>query len=373
MTVLRVTAEQLERQARAILDAWGLPGAQAEATARLLVEAELAGIESHGVGLLTLYAEQLAAGRAVADAEIRTAIDRGAMAVLDGGGGFGHRVSLDAAELAADKAAQFGVGAVAVRNSNHFGAAGLYVRRIAARGQVGLCTTAVWRPAIVPTGGSRPMLGTNPIAFAAPGRRNPPFLLDMATSTAAIGKTRVKLFAGQPVPEGWAIDETGAWERDPEKVLATPRLSPLGGDEEHGGHKGYGLAAMVELLSTTLAGSAFAPLRPAATKPCNVGHFFLAIDPLFFREDNGFEDDLDDFVEALRGSPALDEGRPVQVAGDPEYRREEERRRDGIPLPPTLVGRLREIASAAGAAFLLDGAGGSDGTPAALEIGSGAV
>lgn len=349
----RVPAELLERQARAILTAWGLPAAAAEATAGLLVEAELAGIESHGLGLLTLYAEQIASGRAVADAEIRVAVDRGAMAVLDGGGGLGHRVSLEAASLAADKAAAFGVGAVAVRNSNHFGAAGLYVRRIAERGLVGLCTTAVWRPAIVPTGGRQPMLGTNPIAFAAPAARGRPFLLDMATSTAAIGKARVKLFAGQPLPEGWALDETGAWERDPERLLAAPRLSPLGGDQEHGGHKGYGLAAMVEVLSTTLAGAAFAPLRPAGKTPCDVGHFFLALDPAFFRPEGGFGEGLDDFLEALRATPPLDAERPVLVAGDPEYRREEERRRDGIPLPPALVGRLRQIASDAGAAFLL--------------------
>lgn len=348
-----VPAALLERQARAILAAWGLPEAQAGATAELLVEAELAGIESHGVGLLVLYRDLLAAGRVVAGGEPSVAVDRGAMAVLDGGGGFGHRVSLMAAELAADKAAALGVGAVAVRNSNHFGAAGLYVRRIAARGLVGLCTTAVWRPAIVPTGGREPMLGTNPIAFAAPGRRNRPFLLDMATSTAAIGKARVKLFAGERLPEGWALDAAGNWERDPERLLASPRLSPLGGDVEHGGHKGYGLAAMVEVLSTTLAGAAFAPLRPADGRPCDVGHFFLALDPAFFRPDGGFEEELDGLLDALRATPPLEAARPVQVAGDPEYRRESERRSHGIPLPATLVDRLRQIASDAGAAFLL--------------------
>lgn len=353
MSVLRVPAELLERQARAILTAWGLPAESAEATAAVLVEAELSGIESHGVGLLTLYAEQLASGRAVAEAGIATVVDRGAMAVLDGGGGLGHRVSLRAAALAAEKARAFGVGAVAVRNSAHFGAAGIYVRRIAEAGLVGLCTTAVWRPAIVPTGGRQPMLGTNPIAFAAPAARNRPFLLDMATSTAAIGKARVKLFAGQPLPEGWAIDEAGGWERDPEKLLALPRLSPLGGDAEHGGHKGYGLAAMVEVLSTTLAGAAFAPLRAAGKTLADVGHFFLALDPVFFRPDGDFGEDLDALIEALRATPPLDPARPVLVAGDPEYAREAERREQGIPLPSALVERLRGIASEAGAAFLL--------------------
>ncbi|SMF73706.1 Malate/lactate/ureidoglycolate dehydrogenase, LDH2 family [Tistlia consotensis] len=361
MTARVVAAELLERQARLVLAAWGLPAEQAEATARLLVEADLAGIESHGVGLLTLYRDLLSSGRAVAGATIATAVERGAMAVLDGGGGLGHLVSLRAAGLAADKASAFGVGAVAVRNSNHFGAAGLYARRIAERGLVGFCTTAVWRPAIVPTGGRQPMLGTNPIAFAAPAGRNPAFLLDMATSTAAIGKARTRLFAGLPLPDGWGFDEEGGWERDPERLLATPRLSPLGGDEEHGGHKGYGLAALVEILSTVLAGAAFAPLRPADRKPCDVGHFFLALDPAFFRPAGGFEGDLDDFVDALRASLPLEADRPVQVAGDPEYRCEAVRRAEGIPLPAALVERLRVIASEAGAAFLLDGDGRRDG------------
>ena len=120
-------------------------------------------------------------------------------------------------------------------------------------------------------------------AFAAPGVHNRPFLLDMATSTAAIGKLRVKLFNGEQVPAGWAFDDEGNWETDPEPALADPKLSPLGGDEEHGGHKGYGLAAMVEILSTTLAGATFAPLRPEQQATHGVGHFFLAIDPAFFR------------------------------------------------------------------------------------------
>ncbi|MEX2631920.1 MAG: Ldh family oxidoreductase [Tistlia sp.] len=349
----RFPAALLERQAAALLGAWGLPAAQAGATAGLLVEAEACGIESHGLGLLLLYRDHIVGGRVAAGGEPSVVVDRGAMAVLDGGGGFGHLVSLQAASLAADKAAALGVGAVAVRNSNHFGAAGLYVRRIAARGLLGLCTTAVWRPAIVPTGGREPMLGTNPIAFAAPAARNRPFLLDMATSTAAIGKARVKLFAGQPLPEGWALDESGAWERDPERLLAAPRLTPLGGDLEHGSHKGYGLAAMVEVLSTTLAGAAFAPLRPAEGRPADVGHFFLALDPAFFRPEGGFEEDLDALIDALRATPPLDQAQPVQVAGDPEYRRETERRTQGVPLPATLVDRLRQFASDAGVAFLL--------------------
>ncbi|QPC42407.1 Ldh family oxidoreductase [Kaustia mangrovi] len=361
-----VSAEVLKRQILAILDAWGLPREQAEAAAQLLVEANLAGIDSHGVSLLDFYRVQMAAGRIVPDPEIATVVDRAAIAVLDGGGGFGHLVSLRATELAMRKAAAFGVGAVAVRNSHHFGAAGPYVRRIAAGGQVGFCTTAVWRPSIVPTRGREPMLGTNPIAFAAPGRNNRPFVLDMATSTAAIGKMRVKKFSGLPLPEGWSQDREGGWETDPDRALADPRLSPLGGEEERGGHKGYGLAAMVEVLSTVLAGATFAPIRPEAQERHDVGHFFLALDPALFRPEGGFEEDLDSFVNALRASEPVDTSQPVQVPGDPEYRREEERRTNGIPLTASLVSRLREIASEAGAPFMLDA-----GNETEMQLGAG--
>lgn len=353
MKHLLVSAEVLEDQARAIFHGWGLPRAHAEASARILVEADLAGIESHGISLLAMYRQQITSGAVLPAATFKKIMDRGAVAVFDGGGGFGHPVSLEAAKLAADKARSLGVGAVAVRNSHHYGAAGLYVRRIAERGLLGLTTTAVWRPAIVPTAARRPMLGTNPIAFAAPARRNRPFLLDMATSTAAIGKLRTKLFEGELLPAGWAFDEEGGWERDPERALAEPRLAPLGGEGEEGGHKGYGLAVMVEILSTILAGATFAPLRPAEQITHDVGHFFLALDPNFFRADGGFEEDLDKLLDTLRSTPPRSGERSVQVAGDPEYRCEEERRKNGIPLPRTLVARLREIASEAGAPFFL--------------------
>ncbi|HLW28461.1 MAG TPA: Ldh family oxidoreductase [Kiloniellales bacterium] len=365
MRHLLVSANLLEEQARAIFLAWGSREDQAQASARILVEADLAGIESHGVGLLTMYAQQIANGAVVPGAEITTVIDRGAMAVLDGGGGFGHQVSLEAVGMAARKARLFGIGAAAVRNSHHYGAAGLYAKRIAEQGLLGISTTAVWRPAIVPTGGSQPMLGTNPIAFAAPAAKNRPFLLDMATSTAAIGKLRVKFFNDEPVPAGWVFDDAGNWERDAETALANPKLSPLGGDEEQGGHKGYGLAAMVEILSTTLAGATFAPLRPATQVTHGVGHFFLAIDPAFFRPEGEFEEDLDLLIDALRSTAPLDATRPVQVAGDPEHRRAEERQKNGIPLPSALVERLREIASEAGAPFLLARAGSEAQRPAA--------
>ncbi len=202
----RVSAERLHRQMSAIFAGWGMNPEHADTTAGVLVAADLMGIDSHGATLLALYEEQVLAGKANPRPEIRVVRDRGAIAVIDADGSLGQIPGVAACALVAEKARNFGIGAVAVRNSNHYGAAGVYARRIAEAGLVGLTVGSVWRPAIVPTGGIAPQLGTNPISFAAPAASGRPFLLDMATSTAAIGKLKLADRAGKPIPEGWALD-----------------------------------------------------------------------------------------------------------------------------------------------------------------------
>jgi LDH2 family malate/lactate/ureidoglycolate dehydrogenase len=256
-------------------------------------------------------------------------------------------------DLAIDKARIFGVGAVAVRNSNHFGAAGVYALRAAEQGLVGIATTAVFRPSIVPTHGREARFGTNPIAFAAPARRNLPFLLDMATSTVALGKFKLYAREGKAIPSGWALDEAGQAQTDPGQALVDRLMTPLGGSREMGGHKGYGLAAMVEILSTTLAGATYAPLRPPGANRNDVGHFHMAMHPEAFRDAGEFESDLDALIESLRATPAADPEQPVIVAGDPEYAARERRRREGIPVPHSLLKLVREIAGRIGAEFTL--------------------
>ncbi|MGQ9370158.1 Ldh family oxidoreductase [Azospirillum sp. ST 5-10] len=353
MDTTLVPAERLHRQLVAVLRAWGMPASDAGETADVLLEADLRGIDSHGFALLPLYDELRRSGRLVMAAEVRVVRDGAATGLIDGGGGLGAVPSLRAMDLAAAKARTFGLGAVAVRNSNHHGAAGVYALRAAGQGLIGVATTAVHRPAIVPTFGTRPMLGTNPIAFAAPAGRNPPFLLDMATSTAAVGKLKLAARAGTALPEGWALTPDGRSQSDPDRALADKLLTPLGGSRELGGHKGYGLAAMVEVLSTVLAGASFAPLRPDGAARNDVGHFFLALDPHAFRDDGGFEADLDAVVEALRATAPVDPARPVLVAGDPEHRTRERRLREGVPVPRSLADTVGAIARAAGAEDLL--------------------
>ncbi|HET7408617.1 MAG TPA: Ldh family oxidoreductase, partial [Paracoccaceae bacterium] len=203
------------RQTLEILRAWGMSDAHAEVTADVLVAADLMGIDSHGATLLPLYEQQIRDGGATPTPTIGVVHDRAAVALIDGDSGFGQVPGMMAVEMAAERAEKFGIAAVAVRNSNHYGAAGVYVRRLAEQGLIGISTSSVWRAAIVPTGGLAPKLGTNPFAFAAPSARGKPFLLDMATSTAAIGKLKLAQRAEKDIPEGWAITREGAPQRDP--------------------------------------------------------------------------------------------------------------------------------------------------------------
>lgn len=345
----RVAAALWRRQVLEVLRAWRMSDAHAETTADVLLAADLMGIDSHGMALLPLYDRQIREGGATATPDIRIVHDRAAVALIDGDGGFGHVPTMLAVELAAERAERFGIAAVAIRNSNHYGAAGIYVRRLAEQGLLGISTSSVWRAAIVPTGGLEPKLGTNPIAFAAPSARGKPFLLDMATSTAAIGKLKLAQRAQSDIPEGWALTRAGKPQRDPALALLDTLLVPLGG------HKGYGLAAMVEVLSCALSGAALTPLRGAPDRQHDVGHSVLALDPAMVRGSRAeFEADVDRMMDALRATPASDPAQPVLVAGDPEYACEAERLSHGIPLPEKLAAQLRDVTERANAAFLLE-------------------
>jgi LDH2 family malate/lactate/ureidoglycolate dehydrogenase len=357
-----VSADLLKRQLGAILAAWGMAEDHIATTLDIMLWADLSGIDSHGAGMMQLYHRFRDQEKLSFTPEIRVVRENPATALVDGGGGLGHVPSALAMKLACDKAQAIGVGVVAVRNSHHYGAAGAYAEMASDRGLIGLSMTAVARPNVVPMFGADAMFGTNPIAFAAPAKRNPPFLLDMATSTAAFGKLTIASRVGKPIPEGWAVDPDGRSLTDANEGLAHRRLTPLGTSRPMGGHKGYGLAMMVEVLCTTLSGAQYGVLRERRDHDAarhDVGHFFLAIDPDAFREEGAFEQDLDEMIDALHATRPVDPAEPVQVAGDPEVRAREIRRRDGIPLSARLAQELREIAEAAGAPVLI-----GNGSPA---------
>jgi len=313
--------------------------------------------------MLILYEEKMKEGRLCLQAEPRVVRQNAVTALIDGGAGLGHPAAVMAMHLAVEKAKASGIGAVSVTNSFHFGAAGYYARMAAEQGLVGLVASNAPTVAVMPTRASTRVFGTNPIAFAAPARRHPPYLLDMATSTVAAAKVRVYHFAGKPLPDGWVLDEKGDSLHDAGVALEyifrrdEGGLSPIGGTAAMASHKGYGLGMMAQILGSTLAGGSFPALaraRGVKSGPFNLGHFFLALDPKVFRSDGGFESDLDEMIDFLHDTPAIDPAQPVLVAGDPEFATRQHRLKEGVPIPVELANSIRAICLRCGAPYLLD-------------------
>jgi LDH2 family malate/lactate/ureidoglycolate dehydrogenase len=342
-----IAAPALSDLATSLLRAWGMSEADIAVTVGHVLYADLHGIDSHGCAMFYDYHRELRAGRLLMAAKVEVVREGPATALLDGGGGLGHVPADRAMRLAVDKARETGLGAVAVRNSGHFGAAGSYARLAAAEGLIGMATTSTRIPSVVPTFGVDAVLGTNPISFAAPAGHNRPFLLDMATSTAPLGKVLTAWRAGGRIPEGWAQDPQGRPETNARLAAGYRRLTALGSTREMGSHKGYGLAAMVEILSSVLPG-----LRRAQEHgPPRAGHFFLALDPARFGDPAAFREDLDALLDSFRASRPAEVQQPVQVAGDPEYAVAEERGRHGIPLSRAVLEDLRLLCAESGVPF----------------------
>jgi LDH2 family malate/lactate/ureidoglycolate dehydrogenase len=343
--------DTLVAQVTAVLAGWNMPVDLARTTAEVMVDADLAGIDSHGISMLPIYETQLRDGRLHVHGRPAVTREGPVTAVVDAGGGLGHPAAVESMRLATDKAAQAGVGLVAVRRSRHFGAAGYYAALAAQRGMIGLVTTSARTVCVPPARGAVPRLATNPLAFAAPAGRNRPFLLDMSTSTIAVNKVKVFGYQDRRLPAGWVLDGGGNSVRDAREAMLHIRgerpggLTPLGGTPEMSGHKGYGLGMMVQILSAILSG--------ADDEPDAVGHFLMAVDPGAFRDKGAFEADLDEMIDLMHDTPALDPELPVLVPGDPEAAARERRLREGISLPDALVDQLRGVCERAGVQFLL--------------------
>ncbi len=359
---MRVPASRLQSQLISVLHAWGMPDDHAAITAQMMVETDLRGVDSHGISMLPTYDQELRRGRLNMGPVFKLVREGPATALIDADASLGHPVSVHAMNLAVDKSLATGVAVVSVFNSHHFGAAGCYSAIAAERGVVGLVTSATRGVTMVPTFAAEPVMGTNPLAFAAPATRNPPFQLDMATTTVAAGKVKVHALTHTPLPPGWVIDGTGRAVTDPadafRHVFERPDggITPLGGTREQGSHKGYGLAVMVHILAGTLSGASFSPIRNRAQRPSdpyNIGHFFLAIDPRAFRGAGEFEEDLDQVIDVLHGARRADPAQPVLVAGDPELATRVERLERGVPIPDDLLAQLRAVAQRADVPFLL--------------------
>lgn len=346
----------LHRFIAAVLEALRMSPKDAALTADLMVRTDLRGVDSHGIGMLPRYVEWTRAGFIHPWAEPVVVRDDPATALVDGRKGLGHPVSTLAMDLAIGKAATYGVGIVAVRNSNHFGACANYSMMALARGMIGLAFTNSPFVAVVPTFGRKAMMGTNPISLAAPAGVEPPFVLDMATSTVAVGKLTIATRWNKPIPAGWALDATGQPATDPRVALSARLLSPLGGSRELGGHKGYGLAVLVDILAGVLAGAVYGDLLDRAglreKQSLNTGHCFVAIDIARFRPVDEFRGAMDDMLRALKDTPRVDGQDRVYTAGEPEAETDRRRRLEGIPVAPALVAQVNELAASLGVAPL---------------------
>ena len=359
---MRVHPKQIREQLVSVFRAWGMSDEHADTTAEMMLETDLRGVDSHGISMLPSYDREFRAGRLNMRPVFKVVRQAPATALMDADASLGHPVAVHAMNLAIDTCRSTGVAVVSVVNSHHFGAAGCYSRIAAERGVVGLVTSATRGVTMVPTFAAEPVMGTNPLAFAAPAKRNAPFQLDMATTTVAAGKVKVYKLNHHPLPPGWVVDGHGHPVTDAEEafqyVFERPEggITPLGGAREVGGHKGYGLAVMVHILGGVLGGASFSPIRNRTQRPSdphNIGHFFMAIDPRAFRAEGEFENDLDQVIDVLHNAKRADPAQPVLVAGDPEMATRVERLRAGVPIPDDLMDQLRGVATSAGVPFVL--------------------
>jgi LDH2 family malate/lactate/ureidoglycolate dehydrogenase len=333
-----------------------VPEADARTAATVLQSADLRGIDSHGVARLHTYFDMLELGRINPKAQITVLRETASTATVDGDNGLGLVVGPKANAIAMEKAEAAGSGWVSVRNTNHYGIAGWYVLQALKRDLIGWSMTNTTR-LVAPLWGAERMLGTNPIAIAFPGAEEPPIVIDMATCAAAYGKIEIARRAGSAIPTRWAVDRSGAPTTDPNAMIDGGALLPLGSDREGGGHKGYGLALMVDVLSAVLSGANWGPfvppfaLRqqiPTRSVGKGIGHFFGALRIDAFIDPDEFKRQIDDLIRTLRGTRPSPGTRGPLIPGDPEREAEAIRTRDGIPLTGPVVDELRDISQRTG-------------------------
>jgi LDH2 family malate/lactate/ureidoglycolate dehydrogenase len=314
--------------------------------AELLVEADLLGFDTHGIAHLGShpgYVPGLRAGHVQPNAPFDLVRESVATALVDGHGGIGMVVAVRATDLAIDKARDAGVGAVAVREGRHFGAASLYALRIAREEMIGIVTTNA-SPWVVPTLGRERMLGTNPIAVAAPtDDPERPFVCDVSTSTVAFGQVEHALRTGSMLQPGWAVDGAGRPTTDPAVVVREGGLTPLGGTREGSSHKGYALSTAVDLLTGILTGTGWSKLLPVHTT--QAAHTFVALRIDAFADPATFRCDLAAMLDALRSSPPMEGAERVLVPGDREAQARLDREANGVPVPDAVLAELDQLAA----------------------------
>ncbi|MHA1576297.1 MAG: Ldh family oxidoreductase, partial [Candidatus Thorarchaeota archaeon] len=317
-----------------------------------LVMSNLRGIDSHGVGRLKRYVDGIQSGYIVPDANPVIERDSPVIASINANHGLGQPSGVFGMTEAITRATKTGVGITTVSDSNHYGFAGYYAMMALEHDLIGISMTNS-EPLVVPTFSKNAMIGTNPIAFAAPTENEKPWVMDLATSVVPSGKLEVHDRLGRKIPAGWATDETGKSTDNPAQVLTNlyrglgeGGIFPLGGEGElHGGHKGYGLATMVEIFCGVLSGAnIFRDVSFSKDGKANhprVGHFFMALDPSYFIDMDSFKIRMDDMIHRLKSSEKANGQSRIFVHGEKEFEEQDRRSSDGIPLDERTAEILR--------------------------------
>lgn len=318
--------------------------------ADVLSKADIRGIDSHGVARLRTYVDMFSIGRINPSPNVTIVREKKSVATIDGDRGLGLVVGPKANKIAMDKAAQYGSGWVSVCNTNHYGIASYYSLQALERDMIGWSMTNSSR-IVVPLWGAERRLGTNPISIAFPGYKNPPIVIDLATSVVAFGKIEIAKRQGKKVPEGWMIDSSGNPTTSPDDVYEGGLL-PLGSTRELGGHKGYALSAMVDILCCVLSGANWGPFAPPfaifekapeQSVGKGIGHFFGAMEIDGFEDVDVFKKRIDHWIEVFRATKPVPGQQAVLIPGDPERDAEEIRSKEGIPLIQAVVDDLSAV------------------------------
>ncbi|NGO45619.1 Ldh family oxidoreductase [Streptomyces ureilyticus] len=330
----------------------GAAEADAEVTAEVLLAADLAGVDSHGVARLRRYVEGLRAGTINKGARPRVVREAGGVSVVDAENGLGQPALCLAVDLAVERAKEHGIAAVAVRRSNHIGIAGWYTERAARAGTLALVTTNA-TPQVAPSGAAEPMFGTDPVSYAVL-TDGEPLCYDAATSIVPRGKLERLHREGRPMLPGWAVGPDGVTSTDIPLVVAGLRaregyaLLPVGGlGEEHGGHKGSGIGLLAELLCGPLTGASWSR-HTYGPQGADLGHFVLCLDLAALGDIGRITRDITAMADEIRAGSPIDERTPVRLPGDRRHRCAEERSANGIPLLRPVVEDLGKIAELAG-------------------------
>jgi len=353
MEDIKIGHEDLYQFTYAVFTKMGCSPKDAKTASQVLLSADLRGIDSHGVARMIGYVRLWETGRINPSPNIKVVYETPSTAVVDGDSGLGLVVAPFSMNIAIEKAKIAGTGWVSVKNSNHFGIAGIHAMMALDHDMIGMAMTNA-SALVAPTFANEKLLGTNPIAVAIPAGKEPPFVADMATTTASNGKLEILQRQNNPTPNGWSQDENGLPSNDASILKKNGALLPLGSDKIHGSHKGYALGSIVDIFSAVLSGAAYGPWVPPfpAYVPIpenppgkGLGHFFGAMRIDAFRPAEEYKTHIDHWIQRFRNAKVIPGKEKVLIPGDPERIAHADRITHGIPLMYSVRKDLADLAT----------------------------